>query len=457
MRAELALRVVSLAALLGALLIVAGLFGRDETVASTPVLFRDDSAAIETGPASLLSLVRTSLIDAGTSTTASQPVHLLATKVPGDTNRALLEAAKFAGAPATWTDSSSGGAVALEVRPITDPKGGYTIRIAAPDGTPIALRDSLGLIDSVTASGGGGSIAIGRLAGSVVANTVSARAIASVPRAPSVRRVLIFAEPGWEAKFTVAALEERGWVVDVRYAIGRNVTVTQGAPAAPDTARYAAVVALDSSVLPHINAIRRYAQDGGGVVISGVATTLREFGAMLPGRAGARQPGVPGGLETETPLVGLGWRPIAPDSNAAVIERSPRTATSLAVAAVVARRFDAGRVVASAYDGVWEWRMAGPEGSIEAHRSWWSKLVSTVAFAPEVVTPGAGGVSPAVADDPGPVAPYADALVQLGQPVPMPRAVAKPASQIHWEVHLLMVAMSCLLVEWGSRRLRGAK
>ena len=457
-RIELALRVVALGALLAAVLVLSGAFRSKSASTNAPFVFRADSAA-KPGASSLLTLIRSSLLNGAVENTNGhvlRAVHLLASKVPSDTSRALLSAARSAGVPVSWTDSTKGAAVVVEVRSVIDPKGGYTLRVAAPDSTTVALRDSVGLIDSVMTSGGGASLVVGRVAGSVIASTRGATAIATAPAPATIRRILLFAEPGWEGKFTVAALEERGWNVEVRYAIGKNVTVTQGAPAPPDTSRYAAVVALDSSVLPHMAAIRRYAQSGGGVVIAGPATTLREFGAMLSGRAGARQPGVPGGLETDAPLVGLGWRPITPDSDAAIIAKSPRAGRA-SVAAIVARRFGAGRVVASAYDGVWEWRMAGPDGSVDAHRAWWSELVGAAAFAPEVEQNADGAPNGQFSDVPGTGAPYADTRMRLGIATAMPTSQPSAGNTVTWEVLLVLIALPCLLGEWGSRRLRGAK
>ncbi|MEP6836388.1 MAG: hypothetical protein ABJB74_23565 [Gemmatimonas sp.] len=451
-RIERALRLTAFAALAVALVSVSEALRGTSASANAPVVFRVDSVPSNDSP-SLLGLINTSLRDRG----ALRAVHLAAFSVPSDTNRALLTAARSAGIPVSWTDSIKGGAVAVEVRALIDPKGGYSLRVAAPNITPVSFRDSLGLIDSVTTANGGASVVVGRVAGSVAASARSATAVATAPAPATIRRILVFAEPGWEGKFTVAALEERGWDVEVRYAIGKNVTVTQGAPVAPDTSRYSAVVALDSSVLPHIPAIRRYAQSGGGVVIAGAATTLREFGAMLPGRVGDRQPGVPGGLETDTPLVGLGWRPITPDSDAAIIARNSRVAARKSVAAVVARRFGAGRVVESAYDGVWEWRMAGPDGSVDAHRAWWSSLVSAAAYAPEQSLGADGKEVGQFSDAPGRTAPLADVMVRLGRSTPMPASTVQMHRSVNWDVSLAMLAMLCLLAEWASRRLRGAK
>lgn len=490
LRAELVLRVVGLTALVIALLLEFGVFTPASSVASGAVIIQTDSAR-GSASASLLRAVRASLLnprsDGSTSTTGTgtgagtntdtlgrtattagarsrpdaQPgaLHLNATRVPGDTTRALWFAARQAGVPISWTDSAGRGAIAIDASAMVDPRGGVNVRVAAPNGSVVTVRDSIGLIDSLRAGAGGARVTVGRVSGSVVATANGTRAFTSAPAAPIVRRLLVYGQPGWEAKFTVAALEERGWTVEVRYALGRNVTVTQGAPVAPDTARYAAVIALDSSALPHVAAIRRYALAGGGVVIAGAAATVREFGNMLPGRAGALQPGVPGGLQTDAPLSGVAWRPIVPDSDAAVIALSSRTAErgSVPAAAVVARRYGAGRVLESAYDGVWEWRMAGPEGGPEAHREWWSELVSAVAFAPEPLSRAADGVPAQMRDMPGSSAPYADLWAGLGPPSAAPPAPLPSSTKWPWEGLLMFVTAASLVAEWASRRLRGAR
>lgn len=453
-RIEFVLRLIALLALVAGVLLISGVLGDAQgRSAANPVVFSTAADSTRTQPA-LLTTIRQLLA----SDARQLPLHVLATTVPSDTTRALLAAARSAGLSVSWTDSARNAAVAIEANSLIDPKGGVSLRAAAPPGLAMALRDSVGLIDSVIARGGGASITVGRVAGSVALMSTGALATTKVPPAAVIRRVLLVASPGWEAKFTAAALEERGWTVDVRYALGKNVQVTQGNALTPDTARYAVVVALDSAALLQTAAIRRYAQSGGGVVIAGAAATL-PFGEMLPGRAGAEQPGVPGALAGATPLLGLSWRPIAADSDAVVLARSTRRGGTsaqgaLASATMVARRYGAGRVMQIAYDDSWEWRMSGPDGSVEAHRQWWSDIVSAVAFAP-TSSDASKGVS--VATLPGNAAPYADIMARLGKPVAMPAQNASLAVSRPWELLLLSVAALALVLEWGSRRLRGAR
>lgn len=459
-RVELGLRIGAFVALLFALMIVSGVFRAGQAAADAPLVFRTQSDVAATA-LSFEALVRQSLlntkVEVSSRMSSVRPLHVVAASVPSDTTRAMATAARTVGLPVSWTDSTANrGAIAVEVQSLIDPRGGYALRVAAPTGANIALRDSLGLIDSVQTNLGGALANVGRVAGAVRAVGAASSAAAVAPPPATLRRILLYAEPGWEAKFTMAALEERGWTVEARYSIGKNVAVTQGAPVNPDTARYAAVVALDSSALSHVAVIRRYAATGGGVVLAGAATTLREFGDLLPARASGRLAGVPGALETPTPMLGLASRPLLPDSSAVVLEHSSRKGGAK-TATVVARRFGAGRVAAVAYDGIWEWRMAGPDGSVDAHRQWWSRIVSAVAFAPEQVSDKQGLPLQWQKDEPGSVAPYADTRARLGDPVAMPVVRASPERSKPWELLLVAIAIGSLLAEWASRRLRGAR
>ena len=449
-RAELALRIIALGALVLAVLRVGGIF---DSAA------RRDSPAIVYSTGSRTPLIAT-LREMLTRDDGAAPLQLLATSVPGDSTRALLSSAKAVGIPVRWTDSTHGAAVALEATSLIDPKGGVMLRAASPAGVSLAFRDSVGLIDSVRTRGLGASMTIGKVAGAVQLAAGNTRATVTAPPNAIVRRVLVIANPGWEAKFTTAALEERGWTVDVRYALGRNVTVTQGAPLAADTARYAAVVVLDSSVVPHAAELRRYVNEGGGLIAAGAAGTISALDDLLPARAGALRSGVPGALATDVPLDGVSWRVLTADSNASVLMQSARAPSKSAGSAkaasgtIVARQFGSGRVVQIAYDATWQWRMAGPEGSVQAHRQWWSNIIGLVAFAPESREESAARASSPL---PGNAAPYADLVARLGAPRAMPTVGAKSLSNMPWNLILLLTTVGALLLEWGSRRLRGAR
>jgi hypothetical protein len=385
-------------------------------------------------------------------------LHVNARVVPTEATRALMSAATAIGIPASWTDSTKNAAVAVEATAMIDPKGGVALRAAAPAGAAIVFSDSVGLIDTVHARTSGGALTVGRVSGSVVASANGVHAQIAGPNAVTIRRILLIGAPGWESKFTMAALEERGWGVDARYALGKNVAVTQGDPETPDTSRYAAIVALDSTAVTQVAAIKRYVQSGGGLLLAGSAITLRELGDLLPGKAGAPQAGVPGALGTSNPEQAFSWRPITPDSNSLVIARSARAANRNNSATIVAERYGAGRVIEVAYSDVWEWRMAGPDGSVDAHRQWWGDLVAMVAYAPEAANSSEQAATIEVQDIPGNAAPYADMVARFGKSVPVPTLLQSNAAPGRfWEKFLMVLALVALLAEWASRRLRGAK
>src|SRR5690606_21527227 len=119
--------------------------------------------------------------------------------------------------------------------------------------------------------------------------------------------------------------------------------------------------------------------------------------------------------------------------------------------AVAARRVGAGRVVQLGYEETWRWRMTGPDGAPDAHRARWGALVSAAAYAPEsTVVAGAPAMQPL--DD----APVARLIAALGPPGEEPAASAGTAASRGVPPWLFVVIAALLLVEWLSRRARGA-
>jgi len=114
--------------------------------------------------------------------------------------------------------------------------------------------------------------------------------------------------------------------------------------------------------------------------------------------------------------------------------------------AIAARRVGAGRVIQVGYDDSWRWRMAGADGSEAAHREWWSRIVTAVAYVPQSATTSSRSAQSA------PVAMLVD---RVGPARGSPPAGAKrrPVDQ-----RLILAAIMILLsTEWASRRLRGLK
>src|SRR5205814_1528405 len=136
-----------------------------------------------------------------------------------------------------------------------------------------------------------------------------------------------------------------------------------------------------------------------------------------------------------------------------------------------ARRFGAGRVLQLGYDDSWRWRMAGGDTGLRDHRQWWTRQVSSVAyashiprashegrekaaslFAPTANRLGGSGGSSSAPDDP---APLSDLVANIGPATSMGlMSSSGPSSDyIRW---LFMLLVAALVAEVASRRTRGA-
>jgi hypothetical protein len=114
--------------------------------------------------------------------------------------------------------------------------------------------------------------------------------------------------------------------------------------------------------------------------------------------------------------------------------------------AVAARRIDAGRALELGYEETWQWRMAGGERSVREHSAWWTRLVSSVAYAPAVAPAG---------KHPGDEAPLPALVAAIG-----PRASALTpinSSGAAPDAGMLLFALVALalVAEVTSRRTRG--
>ena len=94
--------------------------------------------------------------------------------------------------------------------------------------------------------------------------------------------------------------------------------------------------------------------------------------------------------------------------------------------------------------------MSGGDEAARAHREWWSRVVASVAYTPLV--PQTAGDGP-IRDE----APLASLYDALGEPTPLGR-VSSPAPNASRVTSILFaIAVGALLLEWVSRRLRGAR
>ena len=357
--------------------------------------------------------------------------------------RDWLRALARAGGVVRWSASRPLGAAAVTAEPAAEPNGATRLRVASAAGEAVSIGDDAGTIDTLP-RGGAAELELATVAGTVRASGPTFTATTDARDSLLLRPVLVLGAAGWESKFAIAALEERGWRVASRVRVAPNIEVTQGPLGVIDTARYSAVIMLDSTVASFAPEIARYARAGGGVVLGADAARVGSVAAVAPGGVGRRIPGVAGGVASAAPRTGLGAFPVAalrPDA----VALEWRDANVM----IAARRVDAGRVMQVGYDETWRWRMGGGDEAAAAHREWWSRLVSAVAYAPLVPR-----ASVASAVDEMPLASLIDAL---GPATPLdPRLVPRrDASRVTWMLFALVVAS--LLAEWTSRRLRGAR
>lgn len=376
--------------------------------------------------------------------------HVVFDRVPSPQVRDWVDAIDRTDTTITWEGVSlvpSG----LVVEPIPDPTRPLRIWVAAPPGSEVLIRDSLGAIASVRASDDGGiAVTVPRVEGKVTASVGNSAASALVREVLELKPVLILGTAGWEAKFVTAALEEHGWKCDARLRISPKEVVVQG-PAAPkiDVEHYSVVIALDRTAAQYARTIGQYVAAGGGLIAIGDAAGLPQFALILAGRAA--EPSEEGEF-SESPA-GEGKAPrhalaLAALSNikadAVALEYGPDRAVAAA-----ARRVGDGRVLQVGYRDTWRWRMAGTDADpVSAHRKWWAAMASSVAHAERKARAPSEVVEPT---------PLASLIAALGPPsVPEAPGALAPFLNARAFKWLFAIALAALLVEWASRRLRGA-
>jgi hypothetical protein len=240
----------------------------------------------------------------------------------------------------------------------------------------------------------------------------------------------------------VAALEEAGWKVDADMRVAPTVDVTQGPISPIDTSRYSAIIALDGTAASRASDIIRYVSSGGGLILGGTSGSLDAFASVRPGATGNVQ--TPSALEGEPGSATLKSLPVLPivalRSDAVKLESRDGVTTS------AARRQIEGRVLQDGHIDTWRWRMSGGDNSPAEHREWWTKAVSSVAYAPVVRRAE-------VFNDNAPVTRLIAALGPQSQTSP---SLASHARSISLWLLFAILSLS-LLGEWTSRRLRGSR
>jgi hypothetical protein len=366
-------------------------------------------------------------------------VHTTLDHPPAGSERDWLAALSATGTRVEWSGPSL-LPTAVAVAPRADPAGGADVSVAAPAGSTVMLRDTLGVLDSARAAASGVRAYIPKPRPTIdaVVGPVSARAARH--DSLDLKRLLVSGQAGWETKFVVAALEERGWDVDAHFVVSPKSDVRQGEIAAIDTARYSAVLAVDTAAARYADRIARYVRSGGGLVLWTPAASA--FASVAPGGGVGIVIEDEGRAPTDSaPRLELELVPITRLAEDAIVLERRGSDVSLA-----ARRVGPGRVIQTGYTNAWRWRMAGGDEAPESHRTWLAGLVARVAYT------GRTTISAAPTD----VAPLASLIDRLGPAVATGAGGAglDPNEMLRRVFGLLCGAM---VLEWASRRVRGVK
>jgi hypothetical protein len=372
----------------------------------------------------------------------AESLHVALPEAPVGSARAWLEAFRRAGARVQWSSAIPASAIALER--VNDPAGGWRALVAAPPGARVVVADALGVLDTLVMRAPAAEVRSAVVRPPVRARLGRQEARAVAPDTLERRSVLVLGSAGWESKFVIAALEERGWAVAARLRVAPRIDVTQGAPVI-DTARVGVVIALDTTAAAQAPRLARFVRAGGGLVLAGSAARSGRLAALAPGTAGARVPATSLAF-TGTPRRALGFFPVMRLArDAVVLERQGNHV------AAAAWRVGAGRVVQVGYDETWRWRLAGDDDAPDAHRAWWSAIVSSAAY--RAAHPVAAG------DTAMDAAPLVATVAALGSPISSAAGLSSGRAALprarELRLWMLVLLFALLLGEWTSRRLRG--
>lgn len=362
-------------------------------------------------------------------------VHRRIVASPSAAMRDSLAAFLRAGHRVSWSGSLA--SVAAMAEPVREP--GTRWRLSVVGAAALLVRDSLGPVDSLEAAA---TLTLEPTRGAaqiVEGNTV---AIAAVREVAPPRRVLLLGRAGFEPRFIITALEEAGWLVDTRLALGREREVRQGERSL-QLARHDVVIVTDSaSANREATSIARFVRSGGGLILAGEANAASApaLRAIAAARVLREEDPETRSFEGHEPTHAL---PLFALGNlvrdAEVLEDREGTPV------VVARRVESGRVLQVGFAETWRWRMEGEGRSIEEHREYWSRLGGIVAR---------GQAGAAAVQDVRSSAPLA-AMVHAVGPAAETDA-SSPSNGPAFPLWLGPIILLALLFEWGSRRRRGA-
>jgi hypothetical protein len=326
--------------------------------------------------------------------------------VPAAPMRAALGAMHAAGVPVHWMDSTHAVGLAVSASRSAVPGAPLIVRASAKvetanvetanvetanvgtanadianadRATGLVLRDAGGVLDSMPRAARALSWQLASATPPLMVQQGTSTARLDLPDSVGAKRVLVVAQPGWEGKFVVAALEESGWQVDGTMRVSPSGAVTVGAPQRLSLERYAAVVVLDSMAVD-ASTLQAFVNRGGGVVLGGDALRVPALASLRPARTTALRGAIAGALLTDAPRGGLdAWElDVAPG---AVVLQADQSDHGHSEPALVARRNGRGRVVAMPYRETWRWRMQGSDNGAADHRRWWQSALSAAAAA----------------------------------------------------------------------------
>lgn len=376
--------------------------------------------------------------------TSPRAAHVTFSTSPRPVDRDALRALSRAGTLVTW-NSTSLQPLALTTARLREPGGAVRITVAAV--APVELADDLAIIDSIVPATNGSTVIATEPSGTVRASEGKTSATAEYGAMPLLHPVLVLGRASFEAKFVMAALEERGWIVDARLSVAPGASVSQGKLNALDTAHFSAVVALDTSLGAAGPQLARYVFSGGGLILVGDAANAAGVRALAPARVGVRTAAITRDVQAKAPLDGLpleALETLGPDA--------VRLGARVGKVTLAARREGAGRVLQVGYNETWRWRMQGGDDAVAAHRLWWSRLIASVAYA---AAPRNGlGVPTSPEGNSAEGAPLARVYDAFGSPS-IPSAISTPSGGL--PAWLLPLICLLLLGEWASRRLRGIR
>ena len=373
-------------------------------------------------------------------------IHAALDSIPAPHVRDWIAAFPGAGTEAGW-DGDTPAPSAVSVEPVADPQKPSRVWVAATPGARVELSDELGALDSTTAEGFGSVFVLPRLEGRTHAN-IDGQSVATsdLRDSVSIRSALVVGMAGWEGKFIAAALEERGWKVDARFALAPSGDVEQGtARIRLDTARYSFVVAIDSVIKRYADQLPRYVRrQGGGLIVVGQASSVPALSQLLPARWGI--PSRPTDFRPEDiddPRKSFALGDLYNLERGAMVLETREDDVAIA-----AWRAGEGRVIQIGYLDTWRWRMAGLEkDAVENHRLWWAALASGVAYAPRFDRQVTEEVEPT---------PLASLIETIGAPAPAELELAGILDDPRLLPLVFGVLLGLLMLEWLSRRLRGA-